>query len=69
LTGNFAIDLHWTPDELQARGPAGAPTPSVDPNGPSIFKALEEQLGLRLESTKGPVNVLVIDHIERPTPD
>jgi bla regulator protein blaR1 len=70
LTGNFDIDLTWTPDRLpQGTPPPGAPPPSIDPNGPSLFTAVQEQLGLKLESERAPVEVLVIDHVERPTPD
>src|SRR5205814_2070319 len=71
LTGNFDIEVKWTPDQMPAgTPPPGAPPlPPVDPNGPSIFTAIQEQLGLKLESTKAPLDVLVIDHIEAPTPD
>jgi uncharacterized protein (TIGR03435 family) len=71
LTGNFDFDLTFTPDQLpQGPPPPGAPPlPPIDPNGPSIFTALQEQLGLKLESSRGPVEVLVIDHVEQPTPD
>jgi uncharacterized protein (TIGR03435 family) len=41
----------------------------VDRTGPSIFSAIEEQLRLKLQSATGPVDVLVIDHVEKPTPD
>jgi uncharacterized protein (TIGR03435 family) len=67
LDGNFDIDLHWLPDNSPL-GPQ-PDTPPPDPGGPSIFTALQEQLGLKLESTRGPVDVLVIDHVEQPTPD
>jgi uncharacterized protein (TIGR03435 family) len=67
LTGAYSFTLTWTPESVPAgRGPDASP---LDPNGPSIFTALQEQLGLKLESTNGPVDVLVIEHIEKPTPD
>lgn len=71
LTGNFDLDLTWTPDQMpQGPPPPGAPPlPPIDPNGPSIFTALQEQLGLKLDSQRGPVDVLVIDHVEQPSPD
>jgi uncharacterized protein (TIGR03435 family) len=76
LAGGFDFDLRWTPDTLPAR-PPGTPADQpfrmngveIDPNGPSIFTAVQEQLGLKLESTRGPVDVLVVDHVERPAPD
>jgi uncharacterized protein (TIGR03435 family) len=71
LPGTFDFRLSWTPDRLpQGAPPPGAPAlPPVDPNGPSLFAALQEQLGLKLESTRAPLDVLVIDRVERPTPD
>ena len=70
LTGNYDLDLQWTPDQLpQGRGDAPPGIPAVDPNGPSIFTAVQEQLGLKLDSTRGPVDVLVIDRAEHPTED
>jgi uncharacterized protein (TIGR03435 family) len=62
LTGVFDIDLRWTPDETQFDGKAKAD----DSGAPSIFGALQE-LGLKLEARQGPVEVVVIDHIERPS--
>ena len=70
LEGGFDLDLTFTPDRMPpGPPPPGVPIPSIDPNGPSLFTALQEQLGLKLESTRAPVEVIVIDHVERPTPD
>jgi len=74
LVGLYDFDLKWTPDTFP-RLPAGAPADQpftfngvqIDPNGPSIVTALREQLGLKLESHKAPVEVLVIDHVEAPS--
>jgi uncharacterized protein (TIGR03435 family) len=68
LTGGFDADLSWTPDPtsplLGTAPPDAAP---FDPNGPSIFTAVQEQLGLKLEPAKAPLPALVIDRIEAPT--
>lgn len=68
LTGIYDFELTWTPDQLPP-APPGQTLPPADPNGPSLFTAVQEQLGLRLQATTGPVEVLVIDNAERPTPD
>lgn len=71
FSGVFDIDLEFRRDDMTdvARRvgmvPPGA-SPPADTSIPSIFTAVQ-QLGLRLESTKGPVEVLVIDHVERPS--
>jgi uncharacterized protein (TIGR03435 family) len=69
LTGNFDVSVEWTPDETQAiRLPPGAQTPPLsDTTGPSIFTAFQEQLGLKLDSQKGPVEILVIERAEKPS--
>lgn len=58
LSGGFDLDLEFTP---------GAAAPNDNPNAPGLFTALQEQLGLRLESARGPVDVLVVDRAERPS--
>jgi uncharacterized protein (TIGR03435 family) len=68
LVGNFDVELRWT-DEM-GESPSGAETQesgvATDAPEPGIFTALQEQLGLRLESAKVPVECLIVDHIERP---
>jgi bla regulator protein blaR1 len=70
LTGNYEATLEYTPEQSQLPPgglPPGIPAPPVD--GPSLFTALKEQLGLKLDSDHAPVRVLIIDSIEPPTPD
>ncbi|HEV8146330.1 MAG TPA: TIGR03435 family protein [Bryobacteraceae bacterium] len=68
LTGNFEINLQWTPDENQAMQLLpGTPQLPTDFAPVSIFAALQEQLGLKLESQKGPVEILVIERAEKPS--
>ena len=71
LKGLYDIKLQWTPELGQGLGPLGPPggpePPPPPADGPSIFTAIQEQLGLRLESTKGPVEVFVIDSAQKPS--
>ena len=72
IKGVFDLKLSWTPDPATVRNPAeNKESPAVesmsDPSGPSIFSALQEQLGLRLEARKVPAEIIVIDHLERPS--
>ncbi len=67
LKGTFDIDLEWTPDEGQRAGLDIRNAPPQDNNRPSLFTAMEEQLGLKLDSQRGAVEVLVIDRVERPS--
>jgi len=70
LSGNYSFTLEFTPDQMPPGGAliAGAPVPA-DPNAPSLVTALQEQLGLKLEQQRAPVEMLVIDEVSRPTPD
>jgi bla regulator protein blaR1 len=73
LSGKYEYELHWISD--RGMGSAGAPAaprqsdgePPQESDGPSLFTALQEQLGLKLVSQKEPVEVVVIDHIQQPS--
>ena len=69
LTGNFDWDLKWTPQAFQERPFDRQRFPTVDPDGPSIFTAVQEQLGLKLESQQAKGEFLIIDRVEHPTED
>jgi bla regulator protein BlaR1 len=64
LTDYYDYTLKWMPEPG-----IGPPGPPVDPDAPSVFTAVQEQLGLKLESARGPVEVVVIDRLEKPTLD
>jgi len=62
MAGVYSFTLEWAPDETTRLEPDSPPAPS---GKPSLFAALQEQLGLKLEGRKGPAEVLVVDHIDR----
>ena len=71
LTGRYDFKLEWTPDPVPGGKGAGAPGEKADASapefsGPSLFSAIQDQLGLKLDPQKGPVDVFVIVSAERP---
>jgi uncharacterized protein (TIGR03435 family) len=72
LKGDYDLTLNWTPDQISeglSRKIAAGGLPPADPNGASIYTAVQEQLGLKLDSRRGPVDVIVIDRADHATPD
>jgi uncharacterized protein (TIGR03435 family) len=69
LTERFDFTLTWTPDQFQFNGAAARLPPPPDNAPPDLFTAIQEQLGLRLESTKAQADVMVVDRIEKATED
>ena len=65
VMGRYDVDLRYTPDLGQPLG--ATPEPTDSPDEQSLFGALQTQLGLKLETTRGPVEILIVDHIERPS--
>jgi uncharacterized protein (TIGR03435 family) len=63
IEGRYDLALEWSPEE----GSSNSASNGGQSSGPSIFTALQEQLGLKLESSRGPVKTLVIDHVEQPS--
>jgi uncharacterized protein (TIGR03435 family) len=70
LAGNFDFSVSYMPEErARPAGPSPLGFPDIDVNAPGLFTALQEQLGLKLDAARAPAEVLVIDSVERPTPD
>ena len=69
LPGRWDFTLNWTPDDSQFGGMAAKIPPPTDNTNPppGLFTAIQEQIGLKLEATKAPADVLVVDHIEKPS--
>jgi uncharacterized protein (TIGR03435 family) len=66
LKGRYDFNLKWAPDESQFDGHMH-PATDVPDAPPNLFTAVQEQIGLKIESTKAKVDVMVVDHVEKPT--
>jgi uncharacterized protein (TIGR03435 family) len=70
LAGRYDFTLTWTPDETQfASMGIKVPPPPADATAPSLFTAIQEQLGLKFEPSRAPVDVMAIDSVEHPSPN
>ena len=68
LAGRFDFTLNWAPDEFQFQGLGIKPPVAAEANSnPDLFTAIQQQLGLKLEATKAPAEIFVIDRIEKPS--
>ena len=65
MKGTFDFAIEWVPDSNPPQSPG--PDSQPDPSGPGFLQALKEQLGLKLDSQKGPSQFLMIDHVEHPS--
>jgi uncharacterized protein (TIGR03435 family) len=64
VSGEFSFKFDWTPESKQ---PAAAVAPAEAPAGRSLFSAVQEELGLALNPTRAPIDILIIDRAEQPT--
>jgi len=67
LKGIYDFTLRFTPDDAPMDASGGANASLADNGGTSIFAAVQDQLGLKLESKKGPVEIVVVDHVDKPS--
>jgi uncharacterized protein (TIGR03435 family) len=67
IKGSFDFSMDWAPEERSPGRPEGEPSAASDPSAPSLLTALREQLGLKLAAGKGPVEVLIVDHAQKPS--
>lgn len=68
LSGRFAFTLTWTPERVPSAAPPSGVAP-IDPNGPALVTALQEQLGLKLQPARSRMEVVIVDSVEQPAPD